>query len=134
MLIDNNNMSTILYDTTCVMASTLATNPTALNCTESPCFITEIDTSLWLGGVTSSGSAGGYSGSGLLYSEPQTLTATDTTNQTFATNVLVVNNIDSDYWLYNVANNGSLGFGNSLSGWMFGETNLWSIEVGPVAN
>lgn len=70
MLIDNNNIDTILFDTTCVMASTLATSPTALNCTESPCFVTEIDSSsIWTDGVTTSGSAGGYSGSGLLYSQ-----------------------------------------------------------------
>jgi len=46
----------------------------------------------------------------------------------------VVNNIATDSWLYNVTNNGALGFGNSINGWMFGEDNLWSIEVGPVAN
>jgi len=67
MLIDNNNINTILYDTTCVMAATLATSSTSLNCTASPCFVTEIDSSIWTGGVATSGSAGGYSGSGLLY-------------------------------------------------------------------
>ena len=119
MLIDNNNMNTILYDTTCVMASTLATSPTSLNCTDSPCFLTEVDTSAWLLGVTSSGSAGGYSGSGLLYSEPQTLTATNSTSVNVTTNILAVNNIATDSWLYNVSNNGALGFANSQSGWMF---------------
>ena len=114
MLIDNNNMNTILYDTTCVMASTLATSPTSLNCTDSPCFLTEVDTSAWLGGVASSGSAGGYSGSGLLYSENQSLI----NNEYFPTNVLVVNNITTDSWLYNVSNNGALGFANSQSGWL----------------
>ena len=101
MLIDNNNMNTILYDTTCVMASTLATSPTSLNCTDSPCFLTEVDTSAWLGGVPSSGSAGGYSGSGLLYSENQSLI----NNEYFPTNVLVVNIIVADYVLYNDACN-----------------------------
>ena len=119
MLIDNNNINTILYDTTCVMASTLATSPTSLNCTDSPCFLTEVDTSAWLGGMTSSGSAGGYSGSGLLYSEPQTLSATNSTSVNVTTNILAVNNIATDSWLYNVSNNGALGFANSQSGWMF---------------
>ena len=135
MLIDNNNINTILFDTTCVMASTLATSPTALDCTESPCFVTEIDTSSrWTGGVSTYFSAGGYSGFGLLYSQyNQTLTSNDTTSLNFTTNVLAVENIETDSWLYNTTNNGSLGFGNS-SAWMFGANNTWSIEVGPVAN